>query len=427
MVAEALLLSLPVVWIRAQSPHVASLWEASRTEREPPREADVSQLPARLRRLFNPPGGSEARHYLDFHTEISPRWRPGAFFEACRNLCIGRWRIPRVLPLPWSEGKGWRAFAAARPAEAAAIGGGYLASFRRADELAEFYVGKYRSSFTFTYLAGAAAVLVALLGLLSAGIAAWFIGELALILLILALIGAGHRGRWHQRWLDYRLLAEGLRQMMFLAPLGRVPASFQVPAHLQASDPRSSWAHWSFRNRVRATGLTPARLDDDYLPECRSLLAQAIGEQIRYHSGTEHSYRRLCKHLHVAGKGLFLLAAIGCALHLLLQFIGAGHGAGIEPRTGADGLTTALYITAIALPAFAAALAAILHQGDFERIATRSGALALQLDRLLDELKAARPNSRELGRIADRFSELMLAEIVDWRFVFLAKDLELPA
>jgi hypothetical protein len=82
------------------------------------------------------------------------------------------------------------------------------------------------------------------------------------------------------------------------------------------------------------------------------------------------------------------------------------------------------------LPSIGAALAAILHQGEFERIVFRSKTLEHRLTQLqgeLDKLPTGTLSSKELAPVAETFSDIMLAEHVDWRFVFLGKDLTLPA
>ncbi|HSG40059.1 MAG TPA: hypothetical protein VLE27_10515, partial [Thermoanaerobaculia bacterium] len=81
----------------------------------------------------------------------------------------------------------------------------------------------------------------------------------------------------------------------------------------------------------------------------------------------------------------------------------------------------------IVLPVFGGALGAISHQGEFERLALRSEALAERLAALKNDLEKAGSSSRELGRIAETFSEVMVGELLDWHFAFLDKNLSLPA
>jgi hypothetical protein len=51
--------------------------------------------------------------------------------------------------------------------------------------------------------------------------------ELVLLGLIAFIYAIGRAHRWHERWIDYRLLAEYLRQLSFLMPLG--PSELSSP------------------------------------------------------------------------------------------------------------------------------------------------------------------------------------------------------
>jgi Protein of unknown function (DUF4231) len=99
-----------------------------------------------------------------------------------------------------------------------------MARFAWADALAEHYSHNYRSARVLAYLLSAMAVFVALgsqLGgdpghtsqskIMFAGV------EMVVIVLIIVIIALGRWLRWHERWLDYRALAEALRHGRFLA------------------------------------------------------------------------------------------------------------------------------------------------------------------------------------------------------------------
>jgi hypothetical protein len=80
-------------------------------------------------------------------------------------------------------------------------------------------------------------------------------------------------------------------------------------------------------------------------------------------------------------------------------------------------------------PAFGAAIYGIRNQGEFQRIAERSGAMSVELDRT--EKAVMDPDtvlsSSTLGQAADEAVEIMAAEVLDWRIVFQARPLVLPA
>jgi hypothetical protein len=213
--------------------------------------------------------------------------------------------------------------------------------------------------------------------------------------------------------MDYRLLAEALRPMEFLALIGRVPPSFKVPAYLKPSDPRRSWSNWHFRAIVRQVGLVGGQIDRKYLVDYKTVLLEAIEDQVKYHQESHGSFERLHHRPHLTAQFLFGLAALGCFFHVAKNW----H----------DPYKTALSFCAIVLPAVGAAFGAILHHGEFERVAMRSQAIGARLEELLEEAKKAEPDLGQLGHIAEEFADLTMSELVDWRFVFLDKNLVLPA
>ncbi len=284
-----------------------------------------------------------------------------------------------------------------------------------ADALANHYGGLYRSSFVWTYFLGAWAVFFAFFGAITHH-HAWFVTELLVLFIIGAITLLGRRNCWHERWMDFRLLAESLRQVQFLAPLGRIATSFKVPAHLQPSDPANSWVYWYFRSLLRECGLFHSKFDEHHLSLCRTALSSLVSHQIGYHNDNHSKLHRVHRRLHLAGQTSFILAFVACFAHLIV------------PEKW-DGFSIILSIFTIVLPAFSGAFAAVSHQGDFESLSTRSDALRKRLERLRDkELPNQAPaSSKELGLVAESFSDIMLSELLDWRFAFLEKRLDLPA
>jgi len=433
IVREALGLEIPIAWISAKGRREPCLLVSV----EPLQTDTLEMLDQRLRKLFifgietdqsatEEEISDEDRARLKkeherrqrevtaagrFSDEKPPerdfgllyRWFRDAW---CWNPCKKKPERPQVEPT-------WRPLFDGNPEFREQIDKNYV----WADGLAKHYGGLYRSSFIATYCMGALAVLIAFLGFYleaSNWHFAFFVLELLLIAAIFLITGAGRRGCWHQRWMDYRLLAESLRQVQFLAPLGRITISFKVPAHLQPSDPRNSWFNWYFRALARDGGMIPASFNSNYLKLCRQALSEALQGQVQYHRDNHETLEILSKRLHWVAQLSFAVAAFCCILHVQHW----GHGL----------MSLAINLGTIVLPAFGAALGAISNHGEFERLALRSEALADRLASLQKELNHLESDSsRELGRIAEIFSEVMFGELLDWRFAFLEKNLELPA
>jgi hypothetical protein len=299
-------------------------------------------------------------------------------------------------------------------------------AFRVSDLLANRYSPAYRGSYRAIYLLGAAAVFFAYLGstaeqlpsFMPEGLYRYLRLEILLLSTILVLTGLGWLQRWHKRWLDYRHLAESLRIIKNLLPFGLVTPFFQVPAHLAKGDPRKTWFHFYFRALVRDVGLASPRMEGT---ELYHLLDKAIKEQVDYHERTKKTSHANHKFWHNFTQMLFGVAVIACLFHL------REHGHNDELKI------LLLNLAVIVLPAFAGAIGAALHHGESERIANRSEALKEQFGKLASDLKELKPAAgkvpsyRDLARIAEQFSILTQSELTDWRFLFLARPLTLPA
>lgn len=296
--------------------------------------------------------------------------------------------------------------------------------FNWTDGIAKIYADRHRGAFIITYLIGALAVLAAFLGSYAGNLPqelvwfrhhrAWFAVELALISATLILALVGMLGHWHDRWIDYRLLAEDLRQMRVLGLFARVAPSFELPAHLREDSQGSAWFNWYFRAVVRTKGLIHARIDQGYLDICCKILRKEIEGQVKYHYGNEKKLEALHWSLHGISIGLFLLTFFACLFHL--REVGGKSAEGI------------LTFFAIVSPAFGAAIQGILHQAEFGRIAHRSHAIKNQLEALVARipLQGEEMSFHDLGAAAESFCETQSLEQADWRSVFIRKEVPLP-
>lgn len=446
MVAEALARGVPTVRIKPHTPHRAYLCRLRSVPRDLRRRR--ANLSERLQDILEPPMDSEDQ-IAALHEEKIPQGSP--LFRRFRDFFARGYERPSVprssfeaIEKP-AAAKAWKAVSGPNASVGKQIQEGYHHRFEQADSLANAFADLYRSSFITTYAFGAAAVLFAFLGIYLE-LHSWFWVELVLIVSILLLLWAAgphnrwrhfstltealdflapvRRGRWHVRWLDYRLLAEALRQMDFLAPLARVTPSFEVPAHLDQDDPSRTWFNWYFRAVIREQGLIRARVDNAYLAVYRRVLAGSILSQIVYHGENAAKLGKAHHRLHRAVVWFFRGTLVACILHLVSEHLLAEHL--VQPLYLSIELTLSLF--AIVLPAFGAAVEGVIHQGEFERIARRSKAMAGRLETILKRVThlSAKASSRELGEIAEYFCEVQLREQADWRSVFITKPLTPP-
>lgn len=446
MVRESLRNGVPVIWIKWAGPEQWQLLDRLQWRVL----LDIDDLKGELARLTTlvtdillPPDLDMARRQADrpnererYYREAQRRWIVlGSAWELLRRLVLLR-------PLQWP----WRL----RPYEAAAaeewnedwshsagldrnlvgrIDKPYLSHYAWANQSALFYGGRHRSSTALNYILSTLAVLCALLGIPSLvhkhrDVAA-NLGELVLIGFIIFITVRGAMGRWHERWIQYRILAERLRTARFLDLLGGGRQHFTIPGHLGTyGNPANSWVYWHYRAVARAAGLPNSRFDGACLAAiqatCRDILIQG---QIDYHAENARDLSTIDHRLHWLAIGLFVTTFVVSVVNL-------GLLSAMETVPAQAGI---LLVTLNALlPAFGAAIAAIRSQGEFHRIAQRSLAMREELDELKLGLSQIAPRgdelkSQEMRRIVEQAARLMINETLDWRIVFQDRPLVLPA
>jgi hypothetical protein len=440
VVGEALTSEIPVIRINARSPHEVMIVRSF----EPTTYGEISELCERMRNIYalpdpltNEPIETPGRK---FFKEKQPQWSFAIFYRLLCKLLLWRIKWPHLKASfdnklkqqwqsTWAELSLNCGFALADGEVRAWVDNKFLEFFAWSDGLADVYGARYRSSFVMNYFMAASVVLVAFVGHFSELLwpraslgVGWTLAELSLILSILVLTRLGRHFRWHERWMDYRWLAEGFRQMQFLAPLGRVMPAFRLPAHLEFGDPRLNWANWYVRGAVRHAGMIDVRMTPDHLACCRKLIASVARSQVNYHRKNALEAHKLGYRIQRVGLVLFNLAFIGCILHLADLKLIFGH------QEGWEWLRFVIGLIVIVLPAFGAAFAAISHHAEFERLAARSHALEIRLNALASQVSDNERiwTSQELGHVAEDFSRILLSELNDWRYVFLDKQLTLP-
>ncbi len=165
-----------------------------------------------------------------------------------------------------------------------------------ADRLANHYADHYRSSFVGIYAMGTLAVGTVLLCLLMG----WWTGpefhvqeaactvvELVLVGSIVWLIRCGRKHQWHSRWMDYRLLAERIRELRFLAGTGGARPLLRHPAFAgylaSYGNPDPTWMAWLVRALERELGLLSVAINAQYLRQfIRHVRRALVVEQARY-------------------------------------------------------------------------------------------------------------------------------------------------
>jgi len=457
ILSEARHRGLPIVWISALAPHnwiildtrrsidetVAVLTNPGRTPVDP-----TDELKELVRSVLAVPQPEEVSNAIlraaqrrsetlpltalrDFYGERQHKVNRGIWWIIFRDL-LGSGKWPKFKPRAENYEKAverdWHLPAHSSLAESVH----FLHPFYAwSDKLAVHYSNIYRSTFIQTFLLSSFAVAFALLpialgkqsGMIRHGDAIFIILELLAILWILISVLLGHRKRWHERWIDYRLIAELIRHLRLMVPLGSGRPFPQLPTHLASyGNPADTWMAWYVRAIERELGLPTAQMNAEHLGNCRDHLSKLLQSQIDFHKSNSSRCQNIEQRLHKGGIWMLGLTLAACTIHLLPNLISGFR----EPHR----LPRWLVFLCGFLPALGAAFAGILNQGEFRRLGKRSAAMHMALTRLQRELAPtsplAAPGQRlnHLARISRRVSQLMTEEVMDWRVVFKDRPLE---
>jgi hypothetical protein len=466
-VSRAVAYRVPVIWIDAHAPHpwaigitAADLAEAPTMpgQTSPPRRVPAGGASiARVKQLVDslvalpppaPPGpAARTRHKpappslrARFFAETKPRVNFGMLWKPFRDgVGLWRWRRPevgvrefeRAVAADWPttpgelDAKGLAAIDPKRPPVAFWVNARLRSYYAWSDKLADYYGDAYRSSYVLAYFLTVLAVCFALLPLAvpedAVGWEVAFIAfEFIAVTMLIAIVWLGHHRRWHERWLEYRLVAELVRQVRCLVPLGGGRPFPRQAEHLRGyEDPTSSWMYWYVRAIHRATGLPRLSMTQPVLRECLTYLDGVVEGQIRFHDLNAERSEHLEERLHVAGIWLFAMTAAAVAIHFLPHVLGWG-GVHLEwPRWFSRTLTVACG----AFPAMGGALAAVKNHGEFLRLAKRSAGMSAALGEVRLGIEAAlaagaRPTAAETTELAAAVARVMVDEVLDWRVMF---------
>ncbi len=463
-VVEAVTRRVPVLWVSAKAPfawrmlhdarELACLVRSKPCELPEPHAntaEDKAKLVAAIDAVMQADLGLAAAgkqkhtledpaHAREYLAERRHAYNRSFIWKFMRDL-IGSWRVSlpklRVTPYVAQIARAWPIDETAASPGVAWINRMLRVHYAWADKEADRYADAHRSSFVLSALFAAGAVAAALLPVTLLAGCEWAEGvclvlELGFVGVILALMRWGNRRNWHQRWLEYRVLAEQIRELRLLTLLGGGRIASHTRAHLAIyGDAKRSWMAWHARAIARCIGLPNMAATPDYARACADDLVAISRGQREFHETTFERYDNIHERLHWIATRLFLATLLGVVAHLGL-YLGARAGIHLdrslpawlakqEPRATVIFDHQLVFIAAV-FPAIGAACAAINNQGEFVRLAKRSAAMAANFAAVEDRLAALRaaadpPSLAELVPIATHVAESMVDEVSDWRIV----------
>lgn len=446
---EALNAGKPVIWINAAADKPPVFIKPANEETP----VTDTLLEEAVSLVVSPPPREEIEHsfagqatktlfaYRTFSDERPHLFNWGSFFQFWEKAFAGKWpSVSLWNATPALEIKRARSSTLAQklqssPHDQAVFNDLIIPRFAWADHLAVHYGNLYRSSYFFNYLFAAAAVFLALIDLVASdfefGSKTVFISlEVTLIVLILGVTIAGKRGRWHEKWIDYRQLAEEMRQYrLYFLTLGR--GVTEDIAQGEGGE-AAGWVDWYFDATRREAGMTSGSFA---APEIRVIAETVLNEEIRpqiaYHNRKAHMLHAMEHRLHHLGEYAFGATLLVCLVYLTLAFNSGKETEfqkwAYETKNDIKGMVTLL--TGF-LPSLGAAFFGIRVQGEFGSTAERSHATAAQLKAIASKFELLvngdKPRLDVLRLRVEEAARAMLMENLDWRLLYISKPLNLP-
>jgi len=435
IVEHAARAEIPVIHVDVAGQSMPQLyWAALR--RPPVEGAYLATIPAAplggridalVESLLRPPAdGRELKMLGAFLAERQRRQR----LRIAYPLLLQAWMVRRfkatdIWPRPYLETaevawSGVMDLAAADPRFSAAMRAILLRRYAWADGLAGYFAQTFRSGYVANFVLASTAVALALTGTIRQSWKPWLVLlELFVIAMIIANTWVGRRRGWHQRWLDYRHLAERLRNLRVSSLFG--DAALRGGTNSPGEAP--GWVLWYARATGRELGLPNVVADEAFRGTLRGIfISSQLDEQIAYHDTNHRRLECLDHRLHVAGSLLFWLTGAAALVFITALAIASLHDAHL-----AHGLAGAVTWMAGVFPALGAAIFGIRVHGDFTNVAERSHRTAASLRQIHAALTGGDLRWESLKGQTDRAAMLMLADLADWRIIFERRPLTLPA
>jgi hypothetical protein len=164
---------------------------------------------------------------------------------------------------------------------------------------------------------------------------------------------------------------------------------------------------------------------DDYLQKMRDVVMKVeIDDQIRYHEANARRMDKLDHRIHLSGQLMFAATAILCTVFVCLAWSGTLRD--LTQSTRDLTLSSVTFLTAL-LPTLGGALAAIRAQGDFRTLAEQSARTAERLAAIDKILVAEELSFAQLTGRIEQLSDVLMADLREWRTIFQTRPLALPA
>lgn len=280
----------------------------------------------------------------------------------------------------------------------------------RADQLAAHYQKRHVLASKAIHVFAAFAVTMVVFQVMFFPHHLWLISfELCAMAGVLAALMICRRLSWHEKWIDYRFLAEQLRTIMFtiVAEENPVSGSKPAPETLPFYNKPKTWIDFLIATQVKNV---LNNLNDP--PSFDALKAFVIEGWLTDQKNWHRKNAKRKKHAeHKLHRNVIVLFCVTLAM-AVLHLIGIGHG---HIEEGFEILSFSKWTTflAIILPAWGAAIHAIGKQLEYERIAARSTKMSIELERL-EEAAIKCTTVEDFRKIVQQAIQSVNLETFEW-------------
>jgi hypothetical protein len=424
---------VPVWWIHATEANAAPVWLGDIQDlRDPMASGKSSEEALReyLRKLIQAPAWARPCHHdwigrLAFLFRGSNHPPAEAYFHETKRPNRAIWRTYSNV-MKWAS-RGHDVPQSDRKTPLNPVLRYWYDMQQPAGDRAGEYADRYRSSYV---VAIVLATLALVLGGLAVGLAVssrghdrWASAGLAVTCLellvlcgLLGLVAASVAREWHERSIDYRILAELYRKQQALAAVGWT-LPFGSVAQLEDVE-GLSWVCWLFAASQRAAPLPQGEAVSatQHEPGREEVLA-LISEQLGYNDLREQRSRAASAIFERIGRATFGLVLICVVVKLALERL--------HPN---EHLVLIFGLLATVLPGVSAAFVGLRSYAEWQLLAEQSKHMTKLLEQAMERVKRldlSRPSvSQDLGAETLAVATLMLQDLEGWGRLFRGKAME---
>lgn len=227
--------------------------------------------------------------------------------------------------------------------------------------------------------------------------------------IIIKIYKVNEKNKWHQKFIDYRILAEMMRHSVLLASLGSGIKGISLPVYLKKEE--VSWINWYYRAIVRQAGIPCIVLNVAQLHYTKNLVLTMLEQQVAYHTSNQSKNNKIGSRLNRYSKLFYWATIIVVAMRVAVYALGFIT---ILNEHYVELGVKVFNVFCLLFPALALLFQAIALQGGYDILAQRSAAMKDDLEKLMQSLEK-QSSYKGVKNIAEKAAALMISEVTDWR------------